>query len=543
MFEPYPIRTSVLLTVGWLRYFGFILFTSGCLLMVACQSNQPDSDQPRASPNILIILADDMGYADVGGYGSEIHTPHLDSLAAGGVRFRHFYNAARCCPTRAALLTGSYPHQAGIGGMVSDAGDAIQAGPYQGFLSDSVRTVAELLREAGYATYMSGKWHVGERPEHWPRQRGFDRYFGLISGASSYYELIRNQPRVRQMVLDDSLWYPPEDFYMTDAFTTHANTFLSNHFEQQAEQPFLLYLAYTAPHWPLHALPADIARYEGRYDSGWQALQQERYQKMQQTGVIDNRYTLGDWDATALRWKEATDHSDWARRMEVYAAMVDRMDQGIGQVVQTLRNNDALDNTLILFLSDNGGSDEDISGRQLNDSSVSVGAPGSYVAYQKPWAVASNTPFRRYKKWTAEGGIATPLIVHWPASIGPGNRWVDDYAHVIDIMATCADVAGATHPMPRSASLGPLRGQSLLPLLTGTGGWDGNRPLYWEHLGHRAVRQGPWKIVSSAEDTTWSLFNMKTDPTELRNVSEQHPRIVNQMQTQYDAWAQAVGVR
>ena len=429
--------------------------------------------------------------------------------------------------------------------MVSYPDSPIEPGPYQGFLSDSSLTIAELLHDAGYATYMAGKWHVGERPEHWPRQRGFDRYFGLISGASSYYELIGGQAHHRQMVLDDSLWYPPaEGFYMTDAFTDYADRFLDEHFEAQPEQPFLLYLAYTAPHWPLHALPEDIAKYEGRYDDGWQALRDERYQKMQQRGVVDSRYTLSPWDSTAPSWDEVANQNEWARRMEVYAAMVDRMDQGVGRVLQRLRDHDALDNTLILFLSDNGGCAEDVSGRNLNDPSVPIGERGSYVAYDKPWAVASNTPFRRYKKWTEEGGIATPLIVHWPAGIDSIDRWVQPYAHVMDIMATCADVAGVSYPSTyRGTSLKPLRGQSLIPLISNAATAESERPLYWEHFGHRAVRQGRWKIVANAEsDSTWALFDMEEDPTELQDVSAEYPEVLQRMQADYQEWAEEVGI-
>ena len=531
------------------RYYCRLLlpFIAFLALGSSCQSSteSPTTIATDTPPNILISLADDMGYSDIGSYGSEIATPNLDALASGGVRFRHFYNAARCCPTRASLLTGLYPHEAGMGGMVSNPESAPELGPYQGFLSDSSLTVAELLGEAGYATYMAGKWHVGERAEHWPRRRGFDRYFGLISGASSYYELIRDQPRTRQMVLDDSLWYPPtEGFYMTDAFTDYANQFLDSHFQTQPEQPLLLYLAYTAPHWPLHALPEDIAKYEGRYDDGWHALREERYQKMRQSGLLDSSYALSPWDTTALRWDKATDREDWARRMEVYAAMIDRMDQGIGRVLQRLRDNDALDNTLILFLSDNGGCAEDVSGRKLNDPNVPIGEPGSYVAYRKPWAVASNTPFRRYKQWTEEGGIATPLIMHWPVGIDSTDRWVQPYAHVMDILATCADVAGVPYPDAYEGTpLKPLRGQSLMPLITEASDTESERPLYWEHFGHRAMRQGRWKIVSSVEtDTAWSLFDMETDPTELHDVSTQYPEVIEQMQADYQVWAKEVGV-
>lgn len=517
---------------------GYAMFIAS---LVGCRPSVPPEAAPP--PNILIIMADDMGYSDIGSYGSEISTPHLDALATNGLRFRHFYNAARCCPTRASLLTGVYPHEAGMGAMVSDADSQPKFGPYQGYLNDSTLTIAELLRPAGYATYMVGKWHVGEKPEHWPRQRGFDRYFGLISGASSYYEIIKDQPRARRMVLDDEEWTPPaKGFYMTDAFSDRATEFLANHFTEKAEQPFLMYLAYTAPHWPLHALPEDIARYDGHYQSGWDSLRQQRYAKMQQIGAVDTSYTLSPWDSTAESWSDVTNRTEWARRMQVYAAMIDRMDQGLGRVFETLQKNNAWDNTLILFLSDNGGCAEDISGRNLNDPSVPIGERGSYVAYRKPWAVASNTPFRRYKQWTEEGGIATPLIAHWPAGIARQNAWVQPYAHVMDIMATCADLAQVPYPANyQGTTLKPLRGKSLLPLFAADS-LANDRPLFWEHIGHQAMRQGRWKIVSHAPAYAWSLFDLTTDPTELRDVAAEYPKVTQQMATHYEVWADEVGV-
>lgn len=517
----------------------FMLLLGGCVE----QAQEQESPQADARPNILIIMADDMGYSDIGSYGSEIATPNLDEIANNGIRFRQFYNAARCCPTRASLLTGLYPHEAGIGAMVSGLNSEPEPGPYQGFLNDSSVTIAEALGEAGYATYMSGKWHVGEKPEHWPLQRGFDRYFGLISGASSYFEIIKEQPRVRQMVLDDQPWTPPaEDFYMTDAFTEHAVGFLDEHFQQEEEEPFLMYLAYTAPHWPLHALPEDIQKYEGKYELGWDSLRAIRYQKMLDLGIIDATYALSPREEGVDAWEDVEDKEDWAKRMAVYAAMIDRMDQGIGKVFNTLKQNDAWENTLILFLSDNGGCAEEISGRQLNDPSVEIGYPGSYVAYQKPWAIASNTPFRRYKQWTNEGGIATPFIAHWPAGIKTKGI-INDYAHVIDIMATCLDVAGTDYPQTyQGKAIKPLSGESLKPVFTG-GALDQERTLYWEHFGHQALRKGKWKIVANPPDFQWSLYDMEKDPTELQDVSSEFVEVSEALTTDYQNWAQEVGVR
>lgn len=534
----------------WLKIFTrsnriLIMLAIAAYLGSACTAKPKEQKFTHTSskPNILIIMADDMGYSDIGAYGSEIATPNLDALAANGIRFRQFYNAARCCPTRASLLTGLYPHEAGMGGMVSSLDSEPDPGPYQGFLNDSSLTIAEVLKQGDYATYMSGKWHVGEKAEHWPRQRGFDRYFGLISGASSYFEIIKDQPMVRQMVLDDQLWEPPtEGFYMTDAFTDYAVTFLKDHFKKEADQPFLLYLAYTAPHWPLHALPEDIEKYRGKYDLGWDSLRTVRYEKMLSMGIIDSSYILSPREEGVDAWENAENKEDWARRMAVYAAMIDRMDQGIGEVFNTLKENGEWDNTLILFLSDNGGSDEGVAGRKLHDPSVAIGNPGSYQAYEKPWAIASNTPFRRYKKWVEEGGIATPFIAHWPGGIETSGI-VESYAHVTDIMATCVDVAKIDYPETyQGKPVKQLRGESLMPVLTGES-VDEERTLYWEHEGNQALRRGKWKIVFNPSDKQWQLFDMEKDPTELQDVSSEFEDITKTLSTDYKSWAQKVGVK
>lgn len=514
-----------------------------CLLSgLACAVSGDDQSAER--PNVVIILVDDMGYSDIGAYGGEIATPNLDRLAENGLRFRHFYNTGRCCPTRASLLTGLYPHQAGMGRMVSSLGSDPTLGPYQGFLNDQSVTLAELLGGTGYRTYMSGKWHVGEKPEHWPRQRGFDRYFGLISGASSYYEVIKDQPRVRQMVLDDERWEPPaEGFYMTDAFTERAVEFLQDHQADYAETPFFLYLAYTAPHWPLHALPADIAKYQGRYAIGWDSLRAERYQRMRAMGVIDERFALTPRPPSIPAWKDADNKEDWALRMAVYAAMLDRVDQGIGDVLTTLEAMEAFDNTLVLFLSDNGGCAESIEGRQLHNPEAAIGARGSYVAYKEPWGNASNTPFRLYKQWVHEGGIATPLIAHWPQGIAQPGRILDDVGHVIDLMTTVGEVTEVTYPDSlEGRPLIPPQGKSMAPLFANTQPLAEDRTLYWEHIGNRAVRQGNWKLVWDRRQEVWELYDLDADPTELNNLAAERPEEVQRLQALWDAWAEDVGV-
>ncbi len=511
------------------------------LFLVGCQHGGKKSIAER--PHILIILADDLGYSDLGCYGSEIATPNLDALAKEGLVFQRFYNAARCCPTRASLLTGLYPHEAGMGGMVSSVFGDPEPGPYQGFLNKESATIAELLREAGYATYMSGKWHVGEKREHWPRKRGFDRYFGLISGGSSYFELDKDSVRLRQMALDDDSWEPPgENFYMTDAFSDHAIEFVRDHSERSPEKPFLLYLSYTAPHWPLHALPEDIQKYRGRYAIGWDSLRQQRYQRQLSLGLLDPAFRLSPREAGVPTWEEAADKPDWARRMEVHAAMVDRMDQGIGRLINELKANGMFENTVVLFLSDNGASPEDISGRNMHDPDSEIGYPGSYVAFKKPWAIAATTPFRRYKRWLEEGGMVTPMIVHWPAGLHTKGI-TRETGHVVDIMATCLDLADASYPDAyQGKPLTALRGKSLRPAFDG-GAMEKNREMYWEHFGHQAMRKGKWKIISKAPDFDWELFDLEKDPTELNEIGRQNPQILSEMVNDYVSWAEEVGVR
>lgn len=497
---------------------------------------------PTERPNIIVILADDMGYSDLGCYGSEINTPNLDQLAGDGLQFRSFYNATRCCPSRAALLTGLYPHEAGMGKMVSNVGSKPQPGPYQGYLNKESVTLAEVLKETGYKTYMAGKWHVGERPEHWPRQRGFDHYFGLISGASSYFELVE-EPLKRQMVHEDELWFPPtEDFYMTDAFTDTALSFLEQHNREEKKMPFFLYLAYTAPHWPLHAPAEDIERYDGVYDKGWEHIRKQRYERMKQLGIIDGRHQLSASPEGIPNWESLDNPSEWADRMEVYAAMVDRMDKGIGRIVAALKKQGKLDNTMIVFLSDNGASAENIDGRKLHDPRVSVGQRGSYLAYDEPWANVSNTPYTMYKSWTEEGGVITPFIVHWPGGIHKRkDNQTDAVGHITDVMATCIDIAGATYPKKfKDHEIKDIRGVSLLPVFKGGAGED--RALYWEHFGKWAMRDGAWKIVGGGPNEKVKLFNMIDDPVELHDVSQNQPAIVDKMKKSYQKWAAEVGV-
>jgi arylsulfatase len=475
-------------------------------------------------------MADDLGYSDIGCFGGEIATPVLDQLAEQGVRFTNFYNAARCCPSRASLLTGHYPHAVGMGRMVTELHQELPApGPYQGYLNQEP-TIAEMLKQAGYRTYMSGKWHVGERPEHWPRKRGFDRYFGLTGGASSYFELVK-ESRKRTILLDDEPWPVPETgFYMTDATTDFALEFLKNHHGQTPDQPFFLYLAYTAPHWPLHAPEEETAKYLGKYADGWDAVRENRYQRMKELGIINDRHVFSPRPASIPEWENVANKETEDRKMAVYAAMVDRMDQGIGKLVNYLKETGELDHTLIVFISNNGGCAENIEGRRLHDPSRPVGARGSYVAYDEPWANVSNTPYRRYKQYIHEGGILTPAIVYWPEGIKEKGSLVHNPAHIIDLVPTALELAGTTPGKP-------LPGISLLHSIARKD--QEERTFYWEHFGNKGIRKGNWKLVMERGIGEWELYDLEKDPTELQNLITQEPEMKDLLEKLWGDWAEA----
>jgi arylsulfatase A-like enzyme len=484
--------------------------------------------QPRKKPNIILIMADDMGFSDLGCYGSEIATPNIDRLAKNGVRFTQFYNTARCCPTRAALLTGLYNHQAGIGHMVNDRG----RDGYRGYLNNKCVTIAEAIRPAGYTPLMVGKWHVGENKPHWPLDRGFERYFGLISGASNYWRLDGN----RQMAVDDKRYVPDSPkFYMTDAFSENAVKFVDEY--GRKPNPYFLYLAYTSPHWPLHAWPEDIAKYRGKYLKGWDRLRQERHERQLGMGLVDKNWPMTQRDPKVPSWDEVSNKDEWDLRMAVYAAQIDRMDQGIGRVLDKVKQLGQEQDTLVMFICDNGGcAEENIGGEK-------PGAPGpadSFTSYRTPWANASNTPFRLYKHWVHEGGIASPLVAHWPAAITRKNQFVTRPSHLIDMMATCMDVSGGAYPTAHKGQpVLPMEGESIMKAVNGQK--QRSKPLYWEHEGNRAARDGDWKLVSRYPGD-WELFNLNSDRTETNNLAGKDPSRVQKMSNMYDAWARRCGV-
>jgi arylsulfatase len=541
-----PIHVGAL--AGWLAS-AFAAFAQGA----------PSAAPAGPRPNIVVILSDDMGYSDPGCYGGEIATPNLDRLAAGGLRYTQFYNTGRCCPTRASLLTGLYAHQAGIGQMTNDLG---QAG-YRGDLSRNAVTLAEVLKPAGYRNYLAGKWHVTRhlQPDgdksNWPLQRGFDRFYGTIIGAGSFFDPWTLTRGNQAITPDNDPEYQPARYYYTDAISDHAVRFVNEHAAEAGEAPFFLYVAYTAPHWPLHAPEEDIARYRGKYDAGYEAVRRARFERMKKLGVIGE---VGLSPAPEA-WREIpAERRAWeARCMEVYAAMVDNMDRGIGRLLKALEANGQFDNTLILYLQDNGGCAE-ANGRGprknpaegiepmardtlqtqmdpprtrqghpvLSGPGVMPGPATTYIAYGRNWANVSNTPFREYKARNHEGGIATPLIAHWPDGIRARNELRHEPGHLIDLMATCVELGRAAYPKEREGrEVLPMEGRSLAPGFAADRAVE--RVLIWEHYGNAAIRQGKWKLAKlngkSADGAGdgWELYDIERDRSELHDLAGTRP--------------------
>ena len=513
------------------------------LLVAGLSSCSVQSAQPTDPPNIILILADDMGYSDIGCFGSEIRTPHLDRLAAEGVRLSSFYNNARCCPSRAALLTGLYPHQAGVGAM-TDINVSIPE--YQGYFNEQTVTIADVLREAGYATYLSGKWHVGEEPEHWPLAHGFDRCFSLIQGAASYFDFLpyRNErwpPGNALTVVRDNEPVDLSDtsFYATDLYTDEALRLLDEH---DPEKPFFLYLSYTAPHWPLHALPEDIARYENTYRVGWEAIRQARYERLQALGLISQQTKLSKKNPAERDWSRISEEEQQqeARLMTVYAAMVDRLDQNIGRLLDFLEASGQLENTVVFFLSDNGGSTAgSLTGGKYGhprfDPEATLGTPASFTGYGKTWANVSNTPFRYFKTDTYEGGIVSPFVAWYPKRFKE-NHIAEAATHIVDLMPTIAELAGTSYPDTRNGrAVPPAEGISLVSVLSGEENLP-DRPLYFEHMGNAGVIEGGWKLVR-LRNQAWELYNLTEDRSETNNLAEAYPDRRETLRRKYEQWA------
>lgn len=520
-------------------------------------------------PNILIILSDDMGYSDIGAYGGEIRTPQLDRLAEEGRQFTQFYNSARCCPSRASLMTGLYPHQAGIGHLIYRT---VHPGYGDRLAEDSI-TLAEVLRDAGYGTYMSGKWHLAPRSydpvsdvAHWPTRRGFEAFYGTIAGSGSFWDpstLCRNETFITP---ENDPLYQPETFYYTDAITDNALMFLQQN-AADTDRPFFLYLSYTAAHWPLHVPEEEMEAYAGLYDAGYGTVHAQRVERLRELGLIPEvcgvAQPVGDWEAVENKAVEAA-------LMEAYAAMVTRMDSGIGRIMEYLEETGQSRNTLVFYLQDNGACSEDWFGAETTRTeryapmgkdtlqtsyrpvqtrdgrpvrmgpNVLPGPADTYTGYKESWANVSNAPFRKYKHYVHEGGISSPLIAHWPEGLGTaqGRRLVREPAHLIDIMATCLDAAGVAYPDVRNGvPLQPLEGVSLLPAMMGSGDAMKDRLLFWEHEGNRAVRRGQWKLVA-LDSEPWELYDLSKDRGEMHDVSLIYPRVVAELAGEWHAWAQ-----
>jgi arylsulfatase A-like enzyme len=539
-------------------------------LAASCNKSLTSSPSVDRRPNIVIIMADDLGFSDLGCYGGEILTPNLDSIAHRGLRFTQFYNAGRCCPTRASLLTGLYPHQAGIGRMTTDTGKP----GYRGFLTPNTVTIAEALRGAGYQTGMVGKWHVSQTRERsseeqlkwlshqqqfgqfsdtaqYPTARGFDRFFGNIWGVVDYFDpfsLVNGTSEVSEV---------PSNYYHTDAISDTAVGYLEK-FAQQ-DKPFFLYVAHTAPHWPLHAFEEDISKYERVYQKGWEQIRQDRYQRMLQLGLFDSASApLSSWMFPGKSWAD-DQNAQWdARAMAVHAAMVDRMDQGVGRLVAKLRELNQLNNTLIIFLSDNGASNEDPAqygpgfdragstrdGRRvsfpLEKSPENMPGPETVHAGIGPqWAHAANTPFRYWKAKTMEGGICTPFLAQWPDVMRTAGTITNKMAHVIDLMPTCMEIAQGVYPSSyHGRQITPQAGSSLLPILTNGTRTDPDA-IFWEHFGSKALRQSKWKLVQLSNEHPWELFDLDLDRTEMNNVAQQFPDVLTRMQRKWEEMANA----
>jgi arylsulfatase len=499
---------------------------------------------PVRRPNILLILADDLGYSDLGCFGGEIETPNLDRLAAGGVRFTQLYNNARCCPSRAALLTGQHPHKVGMGNMVGGQARAGFPG-YAGRVAEEAQFLPRVLKGAGYTTLMCGKWHLGQPG---PVARGFDEFYGMIHGFDSFWDASKytRLPAGRAV-------RTYEKFYATDALTDHAVEFVGG-----AGRPWFLYLAYNAPHFPLHAPKELIDKYQPVYEQGWDKIREARFARMAAKGLLDKRWRLTPRSvvgpnrvSTPNGWAEKENpawdtlpeerRTDLARRMAIFAAMVDRMDQGIGRVVEALRARGELENTLILFCSDNGACAEwdpygfDVSSGPQNvlhtgEKLAGMGQAGTYHSYGSAWANTGNTPWRLYKHFTHEGGISTPCIVHWPAGLRGRGTVNHQPWHFIDVLPTLAGVAGAASPAE-------VAGTNMAALFAGKRVRRG--PLFWEHEGNRAVRDGNWKITAVAPGGEWELYDIDADRTEMNNLAAEQPERVKRMAAQWDQWAKA----
>ena len=506
-----------------------------CFAWLAMVANTMSFAADPSRPNILLIVADDLGFSDLGCYGGEIQTPQLDKLASEGMRFTQFYNCGVCNVTRAALFTGLHP-RFGKGGL----------------LRSNMLTLAEVLSQAGYATAMSGKWHLGGSPNR-PIDRGFKEYYGVMIGAVNYFDpSLPDPPGMKHAGPSEPFVHNAspiksvaDNYYATDAFADHAIEQIQH--LSNGDKPFFLHLAFTAPHYPLQALPQDIAKYRGRYQAGYADLRKQRYRRLIELELIEKEWKLpdpdpklSDWryDLTPKLWDATTDQAWESEKMEVYAAMVDRMDQAIGRVLLALRESGVDKNTLVIFFSDNGACASDSSGaaHRAYETGIASGSKVSYILGGPGWASVQSAPFRRYKTWTYEGGISTPMIVRWPEEIEANSR-TDAVCHLVDWMPTFLEVAGSEYPTEyQSNRIPPAEGLSLLPILRGHQ-HEQPRELGWSLYGSRAYRSDKWKIVWGVSTKRWELYDMESDRTETQDLSAEYPELVTQLSEAWRRWA------
>jgi len=507
-------------------------------------------------PNVVIFLADDLGYSDLGCYGSEIRTPHLDALAGHGARLTDFHNTPRCSPSRASLLTGLHPHQAGIGILCNDTSEQ---GGYRGNLDERAVTMAETLSQAGYRTGAFGKWHLASdssRPNGaWPTERGFDRFYGTLEGCASYFApttLTRGVDSAEAEIADP-------DFFYTDAIANEAVEFL----QEDSDDPYFLYVPFTAPHWPLHARPETIEKYREVYARGWDDLRQERFERQRELGVVSPTAQLSPRDPSVLPWVEQPEKEWQIARMSVYAAMVEEMDTAIGRILGQIDEQGQTENTMVIFLSDNGASADPVplieleefrqrdgilrrqtrDGRVVhigNDPLVEPGGEDTYASYGRAWANLSNTPYRRYKVWTHEGGTASSFICSWPGGEIDGGIVADGAYQLVDVLPTILEATGAKVPAERNgaAAYRPT-GVSMLSALRDEPSID--HPLWWEHVGNAAYRRGPWKLVKE-HGFDWELYDLDEDRAELHDLAERFPEVVADLAERWQETADEVGV-
>ena len=565
------MRSSNYKRLQCLKVLGLILIALSCQLNSVMAAGQADSKKSAsakaARPNIIFILLDDLGYSDIGAYGGEVNTPNIDRLAGNGLRFTQNYNSARCCPSRASLLSGLYSHQAGLADFTGQDRSATQGPAYQNRLGDNCVTLARVLKDTGYQTYHVGKWHVGRKVN--PIDRGFDEFYGYVNGHSQPQwdqGLYQRLPEGRT----PELKYNRKEFYATDVFNDYAVEFIDQ--AASSDAPFFLYLAHSSPHFPLHAPAETRDKYLETYRRGWDELRKERFERQKESGLAQSTWNLTELSDVPVdpkeptngyagkqnpHWDDLTDlrREDLAYRMAIYAAMVEHVDKGIGKIIDKLEAQGELDNTLIMITSDNGACYEwgpfgfdvhnHVVGAVLHEARFppKMGLKGTYHSVGSGWANLSNTPFRLYKHFNHEGGNCSPLITHWPNGIKKPNRWVRTPVHLIDFMPTFLDASNAKYPSEVDGrSIQPYEGMSLSPIFAGGDKLE-ERTLYFDHFRSSAIRKGDWKLVRCNEqlnDRKWELYNIGDDRCETNDLINDKPEMFKALEQDWLAWAKRV---